>query len=108
MLAIDHLPPDTNVFHRLDPTGVFDFTGFVQVENQIGGEDIAGIIADHDGAPRRHAWCLKMSLVALGIGCEPRLKYHVLVVEIEVHARIVDQRSLVDVDVESVGCLHLE
>ena len=30
--------------HRLDPTGVFDFTGFVRVENQIGGEDIAGII----------------------------------------------------------------
>ena len=42
------------------------------------------------------------------IGCEPRLKHHVAVVEIEVHRGEVDAGRLVNVDVEPVGRFELQ
>ena len=44
----------------------------------------------------------------MGIGGEPRLKHHGLVVEIEVHGGIVHTGGLMDVDIQAVVGLHLQ
>ena len=49
-----------------------------------------------------------MGHISLGIGREPRLKHHSFVVEVQVHAAIVYQGGLMDVDVKPVVGLHLQ
>ena len=69
--ADDHLPPHTDVFHGLDPGDVFQGAGFVKVQREMRGEDLACIVAHHDGAPGGVAGCLHVPLLSLCIGREP-------------------------------------
>ena len=107
-LADDHLPPHATILRGVDPGRVLDLAGLVEVEDQVGGEHVAGVVADHDRTPGRVERHLHVGLVARGVGGEPRLKDHVLVVEVEVHGGIVDQGCLVDVDIQAVLRLHLQ
>ena len=107
-LAIDHLPPHADILHGLDPRCVLNLARLVEVQDEVRGQDVAGIVADHHRAPGRRAGSLQVALVALGIGREPRLKDHRLIIEVQVHTRVVYQGCLVDVDVEAVVGLHLE
>ena len=107
-LAGDHLPPHAHVFHGVYPAGVFNLARLVQVQYQARGQDVAGVVGNLYRAPGRVAGRLHVALLALGVGGEPRLKYHVLVVEVQAHARVVEQGGLVQVDVESVVGLHLQ
>ena len=108
--ADNHLPPHAAVLRRMYPTGVLYLTRFVEVVDEVVGlgEHVACIIAHGNGAPRCLARCLHISFHAGGIRGEPRLKHHVLVIEVEMHRGVVDAGSLVDVDVESVVGLHLQ
>ena len=49
-----------------------------------------------------------MGHVALGIGRELRAEHQVLVVEVEVHTRIIHKSSLMNVDIQALCCLHLQ
>ena len=106
--AYNHLPPYTAVLRGVYPTRVVQLARFVEIKDEIARQHRAGIVADHHRSPRRVEWCLNIGLVASGIGREPRLEGHRLVVEIEVHRRIVYQCRLVEVDVKSVVGLHLQ
>ena len=106
-LAHDHLPPHAAILRGVNPTRVLYLARLVEIENEVARKHVTGIVAHHHRAPRRGAGCLHTSLEAGGIGSEPRLKHHVLVVEVEVHGGIVDTGSLMDVDVEAVAALHL-
>ena len=92
------------------PGGVLDLARLVEVIDKVVGlrEHVAGIVAHGHGAPRRIAGRLHIALHASGIGREPGLKHHVLIVEVEVHGGIVDAGGLMDVDIQSVLGLHLQ
>ena len=106
--AVDHLPPYAYILHGLYPTGVLQLAGLVQIQYQVRGEQVAGIVAHHDGAPGQGAGGLQIAFVALGVGGQPRLKHQVLVVQVQVHARIVHKSGLMDIDIEAIGGLHLQ
>ena len=102
----NHVPPHAYVFHRLYPRSVGVFARLVEVERHARGKYVASIVADDDGAPRRLAGRLHISFLALSVGSEPRLEYHGLVVEVEAHARIIDECCLVQVDIQAVVGFH--
>ena len=103
----DHIPPNTDIFHRFYPCfGIGDLTRFVQIESDARCQNVAGIVADYDCPPRRMAGRLHIAFIAFRIGSKPRLEYHILVVQIQVHARVVDKGSLVQVDVKPVVRFH--
>ena len=52
--------------------------------------------------------CLHASFQSCGIRSEPRLEHKVLVIEVKVHSGIVLAGCLVDIDIQSVGSLHLQ
>ena len=52
--------------------------------------------------------CLHVAFPPLCVGRKVRGEDEIPVVQVEVHARIVDQRRFVDVDVEPVVALHLQ
>ena len=107
-LAGDHLPPHTVVLYRMYPAGIRELAGLVEVEDEVRSQRLAGIIGHHHRAPGRLAGSLQIALVAAGIGREPRLEGERLWVKHQVHATVVHQCSLVEVDVQSVGGLHLQ
>ena len=47
----NHFPPYADIFHRLNPGGIIILTRLIQIENQIGGQYLAGIITDYDRTP---------------------------------------------------------
>ena len=106
--AYNHLPPDATVFDRMNPRRVGVFTRLIEVERELAREHVACVVADKHRAPRRGAGCLHEALHARGVGREPRLKHHVLIVEVEVHRGIIDAGSLVDVDVKAIVSLQLQ
>ena len=121
----------------MDPRGILDLTGLVEVEDEVVGEHIAGIVGNHHRTPGGLTGCLHTSLQTSGIGGEvthegERLRQgpgrrfgvggisiaatHELLGEVlglgvdefEVHRGIVLTGGLVDVDIQTVGTLHLE
>ncbi len=107
-LARNHLPPDAHILAGLDPRGVLDLAGLVEIERQTRSQDVAGVVRHDHRTPGRRAGALHVGLVAVGIGREVRGEDHAAVVEHEVHGRIVDQGRLVEIDVESVVALELQ
>ena len=91
------------------PGSILYLARLVEIVNEIVGlrEHVAGIVAYGHGAPRRIAGSLHIAFHTGGIGSEPRLENHVLVIEVEMHGGIVDAGSLMDVDIQSVLGLHL-
>ena len=53
------------------------------------------------------AWRLHVSHVALCIRGKLRGEHEVLVIEIQMHARVIHQSCLMDIDIDTIGCLHL-
>ena len=104
--AGNHFPPDAHVLAGLYPGCIFQLAGLVQVQRDARSEDVAGVVADNDRTPRRAAGRLHVSLVAIGIGRKPGGKDKVLVVQVEVHTRIVHQSGFVQVDVQAVVTLQ--
>jgi len=103
LLAQVHLPPDPDVLHRPDPGHIAQRVGLVEVEDQVGLDQIAGALADLDGAPwgveRRTALDLGEAAAARGqCGPEPAA-----LAAGEVHARIIHQRRFVDGQVQAIG-----
>ncbi len=107
VVAGNHFPPHTAVFHGMDPRSVLDLARFVEIERELAGEHVTGIIADKHRAPRSLTRRLHIAFHAGGIRRKPALKDHILVIEVEVHGRIVHAGGLVNVDIQPVVCLHL-
>ena len=136
-LADNHLPPHTAILRGMYPRRVVECAGLVEVEDEVGGKDVAGVIADHDGAPGAMARRLHAALQTGGIGGEvadegKRLRQRVVrrlgiggvditvafelggesrglgVDQLEVHGGIVDAGGLMDIDIQPVLRLHLQ
>ena len=103
--ALDHVPPDADELARLDPRNIAQLVRLVQVQDHVVHVEAGGIVGDGDGAPgggeagvARHLGraCPRRQIgaesVALGTG--------------EIHARIIDQRGLMQGDMSAVGQLH--
>ena len=106
--ARNHLPPHADILHRMDPTGILDLAGLVEVEDEVRGQYLAGIVGDEGCTPRRNQRSLQPSLLAKCIGSEPGGEDETLGVEVEVHGRVVDQSCLVEVDVDAIVGLELQ
>ena len=94
-LAGDHFPPYAHVFHGLDPRGVVIGARLVEVQDQLRGEDVAGVVRDRHRAPRGMAGRLHVAFPPLCVGRKVRGEDEIPVVQ-------------VDVDVEPVVALHLQ
>ena len=108
VLVGDHLPPNAHILHGVNPGDILDSARLVKVENQARGEHVGGLLAHLHGAPRRMARRLQTTLVIRGVRREPSTEDKVLVVEVQVHRRVIQHRRLVDVHIESVGRFHLQ
>ena len=108
LIVANHLPPHTAILHGVYPRGVLYLARLVEVERKLAREHVSGIVAYKHRAPRRGARCLHISLETLAVGGEPRLEHHILIVQIEVHCRIVYTRCLMQIDVKTVVGLHLQ
>ena len=98
-LTRNHLPPNTHILDGVNPRHVLQSARLVEVEDETRSQGLGGRGGHHNGAPRRMARGLHAAFVTCGIGAEEGMKYHILVVKIEVHGRIVKRGGLVDVDV---------
>ena len=81
-LAGDHLPPDAHVLHRLDPGGVLDLAGLIEVIDQLARKDVPRIIADDDRTPGGVEGGLHMPLASLSVWREVGVEDHSLVVQL--------------------------
>ena len=104
----DHVPPHAHVFHGVNPRGVVDFGGFVEVEGDAAGENVGGFSPHDDGSPRRIGGRLQVALVAARIGGEVAHEGVVLLVVGEVHGGIVHTGGLVEVDIQAIVGAHLQ
>ena len=103
----NHFPPYADIFHRLNPGGIIILARLIQIENQIGGQYLAGIITDYDRTPGSMAGRLHIPFISLSIRSQPGFKNEVLVIQVEMHARVVHQGCLVQVKVHSISCFKL-
>ena len=106
--AYNHVPPHATILCRMNPRSILYLARLVKVERKLAREHITGIVANHYGSPRCVERCLYESLTAHCIWRKPRLKHEVLVVEIEVHCRIIQASGFVYVDVQTVVGLQLQ
>src|SRR5690606_26955468 len=91
-----------HVLGRLEPADVADGVGLVEVEDQAGLDQVTGTLADLDRAPRGGERGGAVHRAALA-GRGQRGAQHVAVATGQVHAGVVDQRRLVDGDVQPVA-----
>lgn len=108
LCAHDHVPPHAAVFRWVNPRCVLNLARLVEVERELLREHVACVVAHQHRAPRRVERSLYKALASYGVGREPRLERERLLVEVEVHRRVVETRCLVYVDVESVFGLQLQ
>ena len=104
----DHFPPDADIFYRFNPGDIFQCARLIQVKGNAGSQYITGVIADDHRTPWRNARSLQVSLIALGIRRQPRLEDEVLVIQVQVHARVIHQSGLMQVDVKTIVAFHLQ
>ena len=69
-LTNNHLPPHTTILRGMNPRGVVQGARVVEIEDEVRGKHVAGIVGDHHCAPRRLAGGLHATLQARGIGGE--------------------------------------
>ena len=92
-----HFPPDANVLGGFDPTHIGNFTGFIQVEDQFGGQQTGCIRANQHHSPggletkRNNGFapqrCTRHQKSGKGPGSR---------VDLELHGREIDQRRFVN------------
>ena len=85
----NHFPPYPYVLHWVNPRSISQSARFVEVEGDIGSQNIAGIVANNHCTPRRLGRGLHITFGTVGIGGNPRLEYESLVIQIEVHRSVV-------------------
>jgi len=85
----DHFPPDTDIFYRFDPGDIFQYARLIQVKGNAGSQYISSVVTDDHRTPWRNARSLQVSFITLGIRCQPRLEDEVLVIQVQVHARVI-------------------
>ncbi len=105
-VAGEHLPPYAYKLHGRDPRRVFDFARLVEVEHKLRGEDVAGVVADDEGAPRRVERKLEIGSHAEAVRHEVCAQLLPGGVGVEQHGRVAVEGRLVDVDVEGIGSLE--
>ena len=98
-LTREVFPPYADILRRMNPRGIRQLARFVQVQDEAGSQDVAGIVAYYDGTPRRNASGLHVGFRAVAVGSEVRAEYEAFVVQIQLHGRIVHQCGFVDIDV---------
>jgi len=103
-----HAPPDADIFLRLDPAGIGQGAGLVEVEDDPRGEDLPGIAADDDGAPGALLGSLQVGHMTQRIGHQHRAQRKSALVDEQVHRRIVDQSGFEKVDVKPLAGLEHE
>ena len=102
-LAVEmHLPPDADVLHRPDPRHIAQRIGRVEVEDQLRLDQIARALADLERAPGRGERRVHLDLGRADARGQRRLEAPPLDAR-QVHARIVDQRRLVDRQVQALA-----
>ena len=104
----NHFPPHTDVFHRLNPGNIFVGTRFIQVQSQFGSQNITSIITDNHRAPGWTARRLHITFIPFCIRSQPWFKNQVLIVKVQMHTRIINQSRFMQIDIQPVGCLHLQ
>ena len=107
-LAEHQLPPNSDVLHRFNPRGILQSARLIEIESEFGCQDFASIIRHLNRAPRRVARSLHPALIAECIGRQMRGEDVGLGIEFQVHTGIIDQRSLVDVDIKALICFELQ
>ena len=103
-----HLPPYTHIFARLDPGCVLNLARLIEVEGDAGSKYVARIVAHNHSSPRSGARALHICQVSVRIRCKVSLEHHILVIQKQMHCRIVHKGSLVEIDINTVVGLHLE
>ena len=94
-----HAPPDADVLHRLDPVGVRDDAGRIEIQSDHGGRELGDFVGDLNRAPRCHERRMAADLDAVGVGCEvgmQRAAVHARAAQI--HFRVVHEVRLVNDD----------
>src|SRR5690606_31137669 len=90
-----HVPPDADVLHRLEPADVAQLVGLVEVQDQAGFDQSAGLVGDLQGAPGGDE-----GGVAHDRGAAQARRQHGAELAAfdpaQVHARVVDQGGFVD------------
>ena len=107
-LSRDHLPPHAHVLDGVNPRDILQNARIVKVENQARGKDIRRRGANHHRTPRRDTRGLDAAFVTRGVRTKEGTKYHILVVEVEMHGGEVERGGLMDVEVKAIVGLHLK
>ena len=100
-----HLPPDAQVGHRADPRWVGDAARFVQVEQEVRGEQARRIGAHQQHAPRGAQRAHALHARAIGPGHQVGA-VHAARVLLQRHGRVVHQRGLVHGQVDALARAH--
>ena len=104
----NHLPPYAHVLHGMDPGNILQGTGFVEIEDKARSQHVRSSLTHLDGAPGAVAGSLQAAFHALGVGGENGGKGPAPLIQHQVHGRIIQHRSFMDIDVEAVGRFHLQ
>jgi len=107
-LTSNHFPPYAYILHRFNPGNIFISARLIQIQSQLGSEDIARIVTYNHRTPRRLAGSLHITFITYRIGCQPRFKNQVLIIQVQVHARVVYQSGFVQIDIQAVSRFHLK
>ena len=121
----------------MNPRGVFEFARLVEVEDEIARQHVARIVADHNGTPGCLARCLHGTLQTCSVRRQMADKREGLwqgigrwqgirrifiaaalkfggqclgfgINQFQMHGGIVGTGCFVDIDIQSVGRLHLQ
>ena len=95
-------PPHTNVFSRLYPGSIFYLTRLIQIQNQVGSQNVASIVAHNNRTPRSHTPSLNVSLISILIGRQVCTHKVSLCIQVQMHGRIIYQCCFMNIDIQSV------
>ena len=104
----NHLPPHTDIFHRMNPRNVIVGTRLIEIQHEPGLQLFTSIVHHLNCPPRALARSLETAAPALGVRRKFRAESQCRRVQIEVHAGIIHQCSLMDIHIEPLVSLHLE
>ena len=105
-----HFPPDPDVFLRLDPRDFLELVRLVEVQDQVGRDQLARAVADLKRSPGRDVrggGFDQDEAVIAAPGRQVGLQ-GVIAGSGKGHARIVDERGLVEAQEKPIGGFHRE
>ena len=96
-------PPDAHILSGLDPRGVLDAAGLVEVERQVREQDVGRPATDDDGTPGRNPRVPHPDLVTILPRHKVGLEHGAVVGEI--HRRIIRQVGIHDRQIQRIARL---